>query len=132
VKVSSLVAGMVARADPIDDLALLRHRGMGKVFSRIYAPSTLGSFLRAFRFGAGAVAGLVDRPAPSEGGVDARFQLFDAVVGGLAAASRSRPLLLVVDDLHWADESTIRLLQVWLATPPTAAGDRRHLPRHRS
>ena len=51
VKVASLVAGMVAGADSIDDLALLRHGGMGKLFSRIYAPSTLGSFLRAFRFG---------------------------------------------------------------------------------
>jgi hypothetical protein len=50
-KVASLVAGMVAGADSIDDLALLRHGGMGKLFSRVYAPSTLGSFLRAFRFG---------------------------------------------------------------------------------
>jgi hypothetical protein len=50
-KVASLVAGMVAGADSIDDLALLRHGGMGKLFTRIYAPSTLGSFLRMFRFG---------------------------------------------------------------------------------
>ena len=51
VKVTSLVAGMVAGADSIDDMALLRHGGMSRLFSRIYAPSTLGSFLRAFRFG---------------------------------------------------------------------------------
>jgi hypothetical protein len=51
VKVASLVAGMVAGADSIDDLGVLRHGGMGRLFSRIYAPSTLGSFLRAFRFG---------------------------------------------------------------------------------
>ena len=50
-KVSSLVAGMVAGADSIDDLALLRHGGMGKIFTTCYAPSTLGSFLRAFTFG---------------------------------------------------------------------------------
>jgi hypothetical protein len=50
-KVSSLVAGMAAGADSIDDMALLRHGGMGKVFTRAYAPSTLGSFLRAFTFG---------------------------------------------------------------------------------
>lgn len=50
-KVSSLVAGMVAGADSIDDLAVLRHGAMGKLFTRIYAPSTLGSFLRAFTFG---------------------------------------------------------------------------------
>ncbi len=50
-KVASLVAGMVAGADSIDDMALLRHGGMGRVFDRAYAPSTLGSFLRAFTFG---------------------------------------------------------------------------------
>ena len=50
-KVASLVAGMVAGADSIDDMALLRHGGMGRVFTNAYAPSTLGSFLRAFTFG---------------------------------------------------------------------------------
>jgi len=50
-KVASLVMGMVAGADSIDDMALLRHGGMGRVFSRAYAPSTLGSFLREFTFG---------------------------------------------------------------------------------
>ena len=43
-KVMSLVAGMVAGGDSIDDMALLRHGAMGKVFDRPYAPSTLGSF----------------------------------------------------------------------------------------
>lgn len=50
-KAASLVGGMVAGADSIDDMALLRHGGMGRVFVRAYAPSTLGSFLRAFTFG---------------------------------------------------------------------------------
>ena len=50
-KVSAVVAGMVAGADSIDDMALLRHGAMGTVFDRPYAPSTLGSFLRAFAFG---------------------------------------------------------------------------------
>ena len=50
-KVCSLVAGMVAGADSIDDMAVLRHGGMGRLFARAYAPSTLGSFLRAFTFG---------------------------------------------------------------------------------
>jgi hypothetical protein len=49
--VDSLVGGMVAGADSIDDMALLRHGGMGRVFARAYAPSTLGSLLRAFTFG---------------------------------------------------------------------------------
>ena len=50
-KVASLVAGMVAGADSIDDMALLRHGGMGRLFNACYAPSTLGSFLRSFTFG---------------------------------------------------------------------------------
>ncbi len=45
------MAGMVAGADSIDDMAMLRHGAMGRVFARPYAPSTLGSFLRAFSFG---------------------------------------------------------------------------------
>jgi len=50
-KVSALVAGMVAGADSITDMAVLRHGGMGRLFKGVRAPSTLGTFLRAFRFG---------------------------------------------------------------------------------
>ena len=50
-KVAALVAGMVAGADSIEDMDLLRHGGMGRLFTGLYAPSTLGSFLRAFAFG---------------------------------------------------------------------------------
>jgi len=50
-KVMALVAGMLAGADSIDDMNLIRHGGMGRLFDRTYAPSTLGSFLREFRFG---------------------------------------------------------------------------------
>lgn len=42
---------MIAGADSIDDMALLRHGGMNTIFSGRYAPSTLGSFLRTFTFG---------------------------------------------------------------------------------
>jgi len=51
VKVPALVAGMVAGADCIDDMDLLRHGGMGRLFGGVRAPSTLGTFLRAFTFG---------------------------------------------------------------------------------
>ena len=50
-KVSSLVAGMVAGADSIADMDLLRRGGMGRLFTGVRAPSTLRMFLRAFRFG---------------------------------------------------------------------------------
>ena len=51
VKVPALVAGMVAGADSIEDMDLLRHGGMGRLFDEVRAPSTLGTFLRAFSFG---------------------------------------------------------------------------------
>jgi hypothetical protein len=50
-KVSALVAGMAAGADSIDDMDLLRHGAMRRLFVGVRAPSTLGTFLRAFRFG---------------------------------------------------------------------------------
>ena len=60
-KVASIVAGMVTGADSIDDLDALREGAVGKVLPGVKAPSTLGTFLRAFTFGhvrqLGAVAG---------------------------------------------------------------------------
>jgi hypothetical protein len=50
-KVPALIAGMVAGADSIDDMDLLRHGAMGRLFTGIRAPSTLGTFLRVFTFG---------------------------------------------------------------------------------
>ena len=44
---------------------------------------------------------------------DAQFRLFEAVarcLGRLAAGSGFRPVLVVFDDLHWADEPSLRLL----------------------
>jgi hypothetical protein len=50
-KAMSLVAAMCAGADCIDDANLLRVGGLDRLFHGIYAPSTLGSFLRAFTHG---------------------------------------------------------------------------------
>jgi hypothetical protein len=50
-KIVALVAGMVAGADSINDMDLLRHGGMGRLFAEVRAPSTLGTFLRLFTFG---------------------------------------------------------------------------------
>ncbi len=50
-KIGSLVAGMVAGADTIDGMDLLRHGAFPATVGGIRAPSTLGSFLRAFDHG---------------------------------------------------------------------------------
>src|SRR5690242_21901126 len=42
---------MVCGADSIDDMDLLRHGGMPRLFEQVRAPSTLGTFLRLFTFG---------------------------------------------------------------------------------
>ena len=50
-KVTTLVAGMLAGADCIDDMDLLRHGASTKLFEDLRAPSTLGTFLRGFTHG---------------------------------------------------------------------------------
>ncbi len=50
-KVAAIVAGMAAGADCFDDLDVIRTGGMKRLFAGVYAPSTLGSFLRAFTHG---------------------------------------------------------------------------------
>ena len=83
-KVASLVAGMVAGADSIDDMAVLRHGGMGRVFTSAYAPSTLGSFLRSFTFG--------------------HVRQLDAVASRfLAALAASTPVVAGIDDYALVD-----------------------------
>jgi hypothetical protein len=61
VKMPGIVAGMIGGADSIDDLDLLRHGAMGALFGGIRAPSTLGSFLRAFTWGNVLQLGKVNR-----------------------------------------------------------------------
>jgi hypothetical protein len=51
VKASSVIGGMLAGADCIEGLDLLRHGGMRRLFGGVRAPSTLGTFLRSFAYG---------------------------------------------------------------------------------
>ena len=50
-KLTSIIAGLAAGADSIDDLQVVRSGGMKKVFNFVYAPSTLGIHLREFTHG---------------------------------------------------------------------------------
>lgn len=51
VKSRTLIAGMLAGADSIDDLDLLRAGATPKLIGTVRAPSTLGTFLRSFTHG---------------------------------------------------------------------------------
>ena len=50
-KITSIIAGMAAGADSIDDLQVIRSGGMKRMFAGVYAPATLGQFLREFTHG---------------------------------------------------------------------------------
>jgi class 3 adenylate cyclase/tetratricopeptide (TPR) repeat protein len=75
----------------------------------------------AWQLGAGAaeVAQLIPEvaekldvePARGSDSEEARFRLFDSVTGLLIAAARDRPIVIVLDDLHWADEPSLLLLR---------------------
>jgi DDE family transposase len=119
-KVASLVGGMVAGADSIDDMRLLRHGAMGRLFTGCYAVSTLGSFLRSFTFGhvrqldavaARFLAGLAARSPllPGEGPV--LVDVDDTVVGVHGYAKQGAEF----------GYSRVRGLNVLLATAATAA-----------
>jgi hypothetical protein len=55
------------------------------------------------------------------GAEEVRFRLFDAVTTRLREVSVSSPLVIVLDDLHWADAGSLRLLGF-------AAGELRRAP----
>lgn len=89
----------------------------------------------ASRVGLGAV--LPDLITPPSEPATLRLQLFEAVARLLEGATETGPLVVVVEDLHWADESTRHLLRflagaltdapvLLLATYRTDELDRRH------
>jgi hypothetical protein len=87
-KAAAVVAGMVAGADSIDDLDVLRHGGMDALFGSVYAPSTLGSFLRFFTWGHS-------------------LQLEAAARDLLAALATRAPLLPGADQLTYVDVDSL-------------------------
>ena len=90
---------------------------VGRALARTADLTTLPAALGA---GAPWIAGLLPElrdtlgePArPSELDSDqARFRLFDALATLLATAAERQPLVIVLDDLHWADASSLLALE---------------------
>ena len=52
-----------------------------------------------------------NEPAIDAGSAQARFRFFDAVGQFLASAARQVPLVVVLDNLHWADAPSLSLLE---------------------
>ncbi len=72
-----------------------------------------------------------DLPAPPPLEPEAaRFRLFDSLAGFLRTAAARRPLVLVLDDLHWADVPSLALLRFMSrelnGTGPLVVGSYRH------
>src|SRR3954465_856228 len=65
-KLTSIIAGLAADADCIDDLDVIRSGGMRRLFGGVYAPATLGQFLREFSYGTQMV---IVRFPPNRGGI---------------------------------------------------------------
>ncbi|MEU6780001.1 AAA family ATPase [Nonomuraea angiospora] len=59
---------------------------------------------------------------PDGDGPEARARLFEQVLGLLERLAEERPVLLIVEDAHWADRSTRDLLSFLVRYQPTAAG----------
>jgi serine/threonine protein kinase/tetratricopeptide (TPR) repeat protein len=76
----------------------------GKLLA-LYAPSLAG------------LPGQEAYPEPAELPAEAaRLRLFVYLADSLAALAEDRPVLLLLDDLHWADELTLRWLELALET----------------
>ena len=58
-----------------------------------------------------AALGDVPEPPPADGD-HARFRLFEALATFLAASAARAPLVVVLDDLHWMDEPSLRALEL--------------------
>jgi class 3 adenylate cyclase len=53
----------------------------------------------------------LERPAPLGDPSEARFRMFESIRQLLASLCRRRTLLIVLDDVHWADAPSLRLLE---------------------
>ncbi|WP_433257694.1 BTAD domain-containing putative transcriptional regulator [Streptosporangium sp. CA-135522] len=58
----------------------------------------------------GELNGLMDDEAPMGSTAAARLRRHQALAGWLGTATRARPLVIVLDDLHWADTASLSLL----------------------
>jgi len=61
-----------------------------------------------------------DAQAPAPSGRELREQGLRALRRVLAGAAQQRPLLLLLDDLHWADDGSLDFIASLLTTPPDA------------
>ncbi|MEV6650234.1 AAA family ATPase [Streptomyces sp. NPDC051219] len=59
----------------------------------------------------GEASGRGEAGQDSPGAEDMGFPLYDAVTTALVTVSQNRPVMVVLDDLHWADSASLKLLE---------------------
>lgn len=88
-----------------------------RTYVRTHAPDAL---LNEMQAGAADLVQLVPEigerlphlsPAPLLDDEQARFRLFESMIAFLTRAAQTQPLILILDDLHWADTPSLLLLQ---------------------
>ncbi|MBK8014051.1 MAG: protein kinase [Deltaproteobacteria bacterium] len=90
----------------LDEIATIAGRSSPDVVERIIGAEARLIHAISPKLGRMAGAAQVDQSNPAE----RRLRLHKAVVGVIGRLALSRPLMLVVEDLHWADSSTLELL----------------------
>ena len=53
----------------------------------------------------------IDKPSSTDSPEQARFRLFDSITTFLRNASQVQPIVIVLDNLHWADRPSLLLLE---------------------
>ena len=77
-----------------------------------------------------SLADVISAEAGASGPGQVAFQTWDRIARAVLAAARRRPVLVVLDDLHWADEATLRALRHLVVGDPGRRAPRRR--RHPS
>jgi DNA-binding SARP family transcriptional activator len=65
-----------------------------------------------------SLADVISAQAGASGPGQVAFQTWDRIARAVLAAARRRPVLVVLDDLHWADEATLRALRHLVSVTP--------------
>lgn len=108
-----------------DEEAVIRYQPFAEALGH-YAAHCPPDTLRRQLAGSGAeivrllpeLSERIGPPHPARGDPESeRYRFFEAVRSILAEAGRSRPMLLVLDDLHWADKPTLLLLKHIVRAP---------------
>ena len=86
--------------------AALKHVGEGSLRALMTGTAELAHFVAAVREGGPEVAQL-----PRSDSADARFRLFDSIARLFGTIAEQGPLVIVLDDLHGADPSSLLLLE---------------------